>query len=861
MRTFSVDVYWRTLVAAVAVWGCVFASAVRADRVASVAEGDAMFGQGLRVSGAVDILADPGPLTIRVCKRDLNIYPGADVLMVRIVSPDRRVVETLEFPDDGTEEKAGVGPVQIAEATLTVDMPGLWKVDFECWASGNDLVYGMETTAAHYVFESTLLFKDPGLSGDIVFPAPREGVNLEITPQAIAQTITLYDSDDQLVKAFEVTGKEPNVEFSTPDGIEPSGLWRLHIPRKQLGVKIEGVTFFPDGSGSAFYPSLPYWTDRRSAWFDVGGMRWALRPLHRRLFRAPGESFESAFTVYNAGAAQRRFVLTCVGGDDVAPALGGVGRVWEGRVGGGEEEQVALRGSVPGDAQEGDRFAVTVRIASPEEPRFSTYARVDVQVGAPPAEKPLDMPIRLRPYEHENALFGYEPEYITNAPYFDRANRPVIRWRGAHRHKSTALEVLETDGWRRTDYRDALEQAVPGFTGTYFAAYALGVKTAFDRSNGAYTLLSAGGDGGRFPVLLHSGDGLHTWQGLLLDEAGRTSFEIEQFTGHNRREIPPPVLLYRPVREHSGRWATYNELVLVLLSLDASGRVVVDKQVVVSDRCVGVAAHSGGAAASVTLGTRTHIAWGEVVDEGDTAPGVPTYVATYDHETATLGKPVLLSYGAPLNDVHNSPGIAADSKGYLHVISGAHGQPFMYSRSLEPNTAYAGWTEAVPVLASGRREPGTDEDGRGAQTYLGLVCTPDDTLHIAYRQWRANVDPYFGGRLYAALSHQRKPAGADWEEPRVLVVPPLPDYSVYYHKLTVDRLGRLYVGYSYYSVYPHYRHDVPGRLDHQAVIMSADGGESWRLARTRDFAEGMEDYRAARSRTGGRPGVGAGGQK
>jgi hypothetical protein len=45
------------------------------------------------------------------------------------------------------------------------------------------------------------------------------------------------------------------------------------------------------------------------------------------------------------------------------------------------------------------------------------------------------------------------------------------------------------------------------------------------------------------------------------------------------------------------------------------------------------------------------------------------------------------------------------------------------------------------------------------------------------------------------------------------------------------------------------------------VIMSADGGESWRLARTRDFAEGMEDYRAARSRTGGRPGVGAGGQK
>ena len=75
-----------------------------------------------------------------------------------------------------------------------------------------------------------------------------------------------------------------------------------------------------------------------------------------------------------------------------------------------------------------------------------------------------------------------------------------------------------------------------------------------------------------------------------------------------------------------------------------------------------------------------------------------------------MGEPALVGYGPPANDIHNSPSITMDSQGYLHALSGTHGCPFPYARSLAPNTAHAGWT--VPEAAW--------QDAR--QTYIGFVC-------------------------------------------------------------------------------------------------------------------------------------------
>ena len=85
---------------------------------------------------------------------------------------------------------------------------------------------------------------------------------------------------------------------------------------------------------------------------------------------------------------------------------------------------------------------------------------------------------------------------------------------------------------------------------------------------------------------------------------------------------------------------------------------------------------------------------------GADVPGVPAYVVTYDRATGLLGKPALIGYGPPANDVHNSPSITMDSRGHLHVLAGPHGRPFQYARSLKPNDASGGWTPAEPTGAA-----------------------------------------------------------------------------------------------------------------------------------------------------------------
>jgi hypothetical protein len=214
------------------------------------------------------------------------------------------------------------------------------------------------------------------------------------------------------------------------------------------------------------------------------------------------------------------------------------------------------------------------------------------------------------------------------------------------------------------------------------------------------------------------------------------------------------------------------------------------------------------------------VIWAEATDPDERVPGVPTFVATYDRETATLGTPALVGYGAPPNDIHNTPSITIDSQGYLHALAGTHGQPFQYARSLEPNDAHAGWTAAEPVGAGLR------------QTYIGFVCGRDDALHLVFRLWRFGTEPYPDSH-HATLAYMRKRPGQPWEKPRLLIVSAFSEYSVFYHRLTVDTLGRLFLSYDYWSTYWFYRNDHRG--GRRAVLMSADGGDTWKLVEASDL--------------------------
>ncbi len=795
--------------------------------------------------GSVYLQPEPGELEILIEKQDLNRFHGADILVARLLAPDRELVAEAVIPDDGNAGRGGgPGPIQRTVLRAEIDQPGLYKLDLEARTGhepGHDIVWGIETNAPLYMIESLVSFMAPEPEGEVWFRPPEQDFAIEVRGIGSNQVVRLRDDRETERAAFDLN-EAPEVSRTIPgSGERRPRPWGLILEQQRASISIEGVTE-PRDSAERQYPEVTYWTPHREAFFDADDHRWMLYPYRVLLFPEAREQLTVPFTVRNGTTVPAAFAVRA--GNPAGVEVRGLPEEPL-RLEPGETAEIELALLLEGELPAGKKLAIRVTVANKNAPALSTFSTVYLSGGSSPVARPLEMPLVQEPYRHENEQFGYFPDYIPNVPYFDRDNRPHIRQRGTHRHHTTGVEVLEDDGWRHVDFTQALRKAVPDFDHSWFASYRLANKVAFDSDNDSYTLVSAArkGDSGftrRQAVLLHAAEGDEAFQGYPIGDIADATFEIEQFTGHNEDERPPPILLYKRTEDHPARFAWFNDLLLYLPGKTADGGFDPGDPIKLTGNALNPAAHSGGGSPLVTRGNRTFIAWGEAVPPETDVPGVPTYVAVYDHDSNELSEPFLLGYAPPANDSHNSPAITVDSKGYLHVVIGAHGRAFQYSRSKEPLSVDGGWTDPEPILSTGRIQVGTDAPERGAQTYVGLVCGPDDTLHVVSRQWREGVDDYHDGHLYAALSHQRKRPGEPWEEPELLVVPPLPDYSVYYHKLSIDRKGALYLAYNYYSTHEHYRKDSPGLLNHQAVLTSPDGGKTWKLAETADFHEGVE---------------------
>jgi len=423
------------------------------------------------------------------------------------------------------------------------------------------------------------------------------------------------------------------------------------------------------------------------------------------------------------------------------------------------------------------------------------------------------MPLVLKPYQHENELFGYVPDYpLENQVYFDPANRPFISLAGG-------ITTWREGQWATVDLSRAIGPAATG--GERLSYKPWGTKIAFDRDGGLYVLATAG----QQVHLLRSTDGGRTFVACAIPgrEGQSRAYDIEQYSGQNagsEKGTPPPVARFTLTESDPKLfWRRLNDLELFVPKI-VDGRLVMGPPVLISRKSLGQSSHSGIPSCMVSRGGKVHVVWAEATEHADNVPGVPTYVVTYDRTAGKLGQPRLVGYGAPPNDVHNSPSITMDSQGYLHVLTGTHNKPFQYTRSLQANDASGGWTPAEPV---GQDLP---------QTYIGMVCGPDDTLHLVYRLWRYGEPPYPNSH-HATLAYSRKRPGQPWEVPRLLVVPPFSEYSVYYHRLTIDRRGRLFLSYDYWSTLWFYRNDHWGKR--RSLLTSPDGGSTWRLTTGRDL--------------------------
>ena len=788
-------------------------------------------------NGGVYFLAEAGELVVELQKRDRNRRGRQTELRAILVGPDRQVLQDVTIPDDGKPRGSGFGPAQRVRLSTKVQRKGVYALNVTTSQDryGEEMVWGFHTNCPRYLIETSRGHKDERHQEPIVLagsdrPAdvcflPRKGpLAMQITnlPGSVeklgveklgveklgVEKLTVFDGDGKLLATLPVQAGQASHTFDA-DVPRHAIPWRLHLPVGQATVHIDGVTRWDT---SDLYPNLSLWTLEPASYFPFSAYRWLLTPYSRKAYGQPGEQSEVTFYVHNNSGEEKTIRLELEFPDGPWPVELSQQRVALGSKG---SREVTVRYTVPA---EGVTRVCHLRATPTEDPEFSTYSTLTVLAGVAPAAGLLSMPLVLKPYQHENEQFGYLPDYpVESQVYFDPENRPFVR-------TSTGIATRRGGRWAAIEFRKAVTRPDGSPDGRSFSVSSS--KIAFDRQGGVYVLARSG----RQDVLLHSTDGGSTLVAYPI--AGREDLsravDIEQFSGHNVPDGPPPIVRFtRTASDPQRIWRRIHDLELLLPEKTDAG-LSLGEPILVSKQCIGLAAHSGIPSSVVSRGGKVHVAWAEATDPEADVPGVPTYVATYDRKTCTLGKPALVGYGPPPNDIHNSPSITIDSQGYLHVLAGTHGRPFPYARSLKPNDAHAGWSEPAAV-------------GEGLrQTYIGLVCGPDDTLHAVFRLWRSGTaflaaggtEP-FPASHHGTLAYQRKRPGQPWEAPRVLISPPFSEYSVYYHRLTIDRRGRLFLSYDYWSTYWFYRNDHRGRR--RALLTSPDGGETWKLAENRDM--------------------------
>lgn len=766
---------------------------------------DAAMGLKIGGAGGVYVLAEPGELRVQVFKQDRNRREVRTHLRALLVGPDRSVVGEAWLADDGVG-KGAPGEPQNVVFTVQVPAKGVYALNITVSEDryGNETWWGFRTNGAKFLVETSRGHRDrrheepiqvanPDTAGDICFQPEPNGFEIEATGLVPdCAPLELYDAAGNRVATLVPDGERKAVAAIPADPARGRQPWRLHLPSFQATVQIDGVTRWRAGDLS---PNLSLWTPDPASWFAFHENRWLLTPYSRTLYGRTGDSQELTFTVENQALQEREFALRLEHSGAPWPVELGADRV-----------RVPARGSVPVTVRAtlppaGDRHVCRVRIEPLDGSGFSTYSGIEFRRGPAPVASPLPIPLDLKPYQHENEQFGYLPEYpLGNQVYFDLENRPFVA-------TGEGLWARREGSWQLTPWQATSNR---GEERVRLRAS----KIAFDAENRVYVLGSLGSQA----ALLYSTDGGRTLAAAPIPGGG--TFDIEQFSGHNVPAGPPPFIrIVRTAKDEKLIWRSLNDLDLFVPRWE-NGAVVVGEPVRLSTLCIGLSHHSGIPSSLVSRGDKVHVAWGEATDPEEKVPGVPTYVATYDRRTGVLGASQLVGYGPPANDVHNTPCIAIDGQGYLHVLVGTHGRAFRYSRSLVPNDASGGWTPDEEVGAGLR------------QTYVGLVCDPDDTLHLVFRLWLDHGERFPAGH-YASLARMSKRPGEPWSEAIPLILAPFSEYSIFYHRLTIDRRGRLFLSYDYWSTFWFYRNDHRG--DRRALILSPDAGTTWKLVANPDF--------------------------
>jgi len=229
--------------------------------------------------------------------------------------------------------------------------------------------------------------------------------------------------------------------------------------------------------------------------------------------------------------------------------------------------------------------------------------------------------------------------------------------------------------------------------------------------------------------------------------------------------------------------------------------------------------------------------------------GIPTFVVEYDIKTRTVGAPVYVGSGGRTLDVHNWPAMTLDSAGRLHVLINGHGEPPVYTHTVNP-CDISSWTDPAYALRDDVNDPAVDDIG--SYSYATLNCDRSDTLHVVTRLQEFGLIAY------------RKPLNQPWQRTGVVMKKFRTGYvsmsqRMAYDSVT-DRLFLAYVShgalkplswdeYQFFNfIWPDLEKDIYGPpsqtrqmmyrpmfMKEMMILVSPDRGQTWLPALTDDF--------------------------
>jgi hypothetical protein len=420
-----------------------------------------------------------------------------------------------------------------------------------------------------------------------------------------------------------------------------------------------------------------------------------------------------------------------------------------------------------------------------------------------------------------------------------------------------AIQYAQRGGkWQAINFADTIakyakEKLGYGSVGMQSGGHIEDSSIRFDRDGDAYVLAwiyETGGKKRRNGLLLHKSVKHQDWDVYkLFDDRAR----FEKFVGHNYDAIEHPPVIYAGTPGNSA--SAY----LLLPEKTLNGGLNLGSKHLVCEKCLTPIPHSGEGTQVLSDGNDVYAVYGVPLSNlAQNDPilkrGMPTYITKYSRQSQKFTAPVFLGYGGTnSDDGHNWAVLAIDSKGILHVIINGHHDPFVYTKSLHPHDLTT-WTS--PLKTGGRT------------SYLGLAIDKNDTLYSVSRN---STESY---RFDLALHRLR--TGGTWET-KHLVSPWRNNYHIWLHNLSIDPITqRLFLSYhsqttqewlygdeiemllyqrpdfapitlaadgtTKYSTktFPAptnaaFQYNPP--WDERSILTSADGGDSWRLALSKDL--------------------------